>query len=79
MKLLQIGNRIINPEKVIHTSYNPTAYHPASTDTWKECVVSFGCDEFDAFYNEEADQVWAYLSASMNCRNITPQRAEIAA
>lgn len=78
MKLLQIGNRIINPAQILHASYEPTAFHPASRDTWKECVVSFAGDETAIFYNDEAETVWGFLSASMHCRNLST-RAEVAA
>ena len=70
MQLLRIGNRIINPSHILHASYDPTAYHPASQETWRECIVSFAGDEYEIFYNDEAEQVWGFLCASMHCRNL---------
>jgi hypothetical protein len=71
MHLLKVGNRIINPDHILHVSYEPTAYHPATADTWRECTVSFSGEEYEIFYNEEADQVWAYLSTAMHCRTLS--------
>uniref|UniRef100_A0A832H0H7 Uncharacterized protein n=1 Tax=Oscillatoriales cyanobacterium SpSt-402 TaxID=2282168 RepID=A0A832H0H7_9CYAN len=75
MQLLKIGNRIINPEAILHVSYDPSNFHPATREEWRECVVTFGRDDEQIFYNEEADQVWAYLSAKMHCRTIARREA----
>ena len=81
MQLLKVGNRIINPAHILHVSYEPTAFHPATDDTWQECIVSFAGDEYEIFYNEEADQVWAYLSTAMHCRTLNTRsiQPEVAA
>lgn len=66
-ELLRIGNRIVNPLHILHVSYDPYASNPGSVQVWKECVVSFAGDEYEIFYNDEAETVWSYLSSSMNC------------
>lgn len=61
MQLLKIGNRLINPESILHASYDPAAMHPATREEWRECTVTFAPDETQTFYNEEAHRVWSYL------------------
>lgn len=77
MNLIRIGNRIINPNLILAASYDPTALHPATHETWAECIVSFGCDDMEIFYNEEAEQVWSFLCDALDCRNITPVTPEL--
>lgn len=82
MQLLKIGNRIINPEKITHVAYtqaldDPSPNHPQGR-IHRQCDISFERDSYEIFYDDEADLVWAYLSASMHCRNLTP-RSEAAA
>lgn len=77
MKLLRIGNRIINPGAIVAANYDPSAYHPATHETYQECTVFFGCDDLEVFYNEEAEQVWSFLCEALDCQNITPVKAEV--
>lgn len=70
MKLLRIGNRIINPEAIIAATYDIAAYHPVTQETWQECIVTFGCNDTQIFYNEEAEQVWSFLCSALDCHNI---------
>jgi hypothetical protein len=77
MKLIRIGTRIIDVDRIIAAIYDPTATHPGSTQERPECAVSFGCDDMQIFYDREAEQVWSYLCEAIDCRNITPVNAEV--
>jgi hypothetical protein len=74
MKLLKIGNRLINLDQITSVSYEPEATNPGSPQYWVECVVSFSADDYTVFYNGEAEIVWAYLSSTLNCRSFVIQK-----
>ncbi len=77
MQLLKIGNRLIDVKKIVTVSYDPKATHPMTVETWSECIVSFGCDDVQIFYEEEADIVWEYLCSDLNSRSINSFKAEV--
>jgi hypothetical protein len=59
--LICIGDRILNLDEITHVSYDSSATHPAISEHYTELVVSFGCDDFQTFYNSEADALWKAL------------------
>lgn len=71
--LLKIGDRIINRDHVVHCTFDKQASLPHLPGVcWRECVVTFGPDDIQVFLDDEADQVWAYLSVAST--NITPHK-----
>jgi len=76
-RFFQVGNRVFNLEAMTHVSYEPTAFHPATQDTWQECTISFANDECQTFYGEEAEVVWAVIRHYAH--NLTPALKEPAA
>lgn len=73
MALLKIGDRIINKDLVTHCTYDKNVSFPHLPGVcWRECIVSFGADDTQIFINDEADQVWTYLSVAST--NITPHK-----
>jgi hypothetical protein len=57
-----MGHRILNLDAITHASYDPLVSHPGCSDTWKECAVSFGNEDTQIFYNDEAEALWLLLS-----------------
>lgn len=58
MKFIRIGNRCFDLQAVTHVFYDEQVTSPDGTHTWRECVVSFGADDYQVFYNAEADRAW---------------------
>lgn len=55
MKLFQIGDRIINVDRITYATFNP--------GTEPELILSFNDgDDLAIFYGPEAEQLWARLS-----------------
>lgn len=62
MQLIQIGNRMVNLEAITSITYEPTDYIPGIGSTFSSCIVSFGCDDCQAFYGSDAENVWRYFT-----------------
>lgn len=77
MQLLKIGNVIINPNNVTHVRYSQEIEPGDFTgsgkpEPYRRCDISFKEDNFVAFFDDEADQIWAYLSGAST--HLTPNK-----
>lgn len=74
MKLIQIGNRIINLEQITSAEYSPDESHPSyPAKLYSELRVNFASDSFNynIFYEAEADALWKIIqiNSTVNLRS----------
>lgn len=67
MRLIQIGDRLINLEEVTSAKYVRDASHPSyPVKVYSELTINYSgmCSNYDIFYESEADALWKLLQAN---------------
>ncbi|MGB9774564.1 MAG: hypothetical protein ACPL4I_11165 [Bacteroidota bacterium] len=64
MKLIQIGNRIVNLDQITSVEYLAEDVHPSNPPrVYSSLTVNYSSDSFNynVFYEAEADELWQVL------------------
>lgn len=74
MRLIQIGNRVVNLEQVTSAEYNPDESHPSyPARVYSELRINYssGMCNYDVFYEAEADALWKIIqvNSTLNLRS----------
>lgn len=63
-RLIQIGDRAFNLEAVTHCAYQPCLPGTEDSNPDTQCIISFGCEDIQIFYGDEAEVVWTIIKQS---------------
>ena len=76
MKLIRIGDRLLNIDAITHASFDEAHTYPATEETFPECCISFAGDDCCILYGPEAVRMWGYLTDYAGNLNPRPHLEE---